>query len=86
MASKEANKLKYQYNKKYMDAYWERKAAKINIEQGGCKVSITLPKATDFVEKDKYISALEETNQLLKNELDRITKEIDLIKQSIQKI
>lgn len=26
MASKEANKLRYQYNKKYVDAYWERKA------------------------------------------------------------
>lgn len=26
MASKEANKLKYQYNKKYVEAYWERKA------------------------------------------------------------
>lgn len=26
MASKEANRLKYQYNKKYVEAYWERKA------------------------------------------------------------
>lgn len=26
MASKEANKAKYQYNKKYVAAYWERKA------------------------------------------------------------
>lgn len=24
MASKEANKAKYQYNKKYVEAYWER--------------------------------------------------------------
>ena len=30
MASKEANKLKYQYNKKYVEAYWERKAQKAN--------------------------------------------------------
>lgn len=28
MASKEANRAKYLYNKKYMDAYWERKARK----------------------------------------------------------
>ena len=26
MASKEANKAKYQYNKKYMEAYWERRS------------------------------------------------------------
>lgn len=26
MASKEANKAKYQYNKKYVERYWERKA------------------------------------------------------------
>ena len=32
MASKEANKLKYQYNKKYVEAYWERKAKKANGE------------------------------------------------------
>lgn len=25
MASKEANKVKYQYNKKYVDNYWERR-------------------------------------------------------------
>ena len=30
MASKEANKLKYQYNKKYVEAYWERKAQRLN--------------------------------------------------------
>ena len=30
MASKEANKAKYQYNKKYMEAYWERKAQNQN--------------------------------------------------------
>lgn len=29
MASKEANKLKYQYNKKYVQAYWERKAKQV---------------------------------------------------------
>ncbi len=26
MASKAANKAKYEYNKKYMEAYWERRA------------------------------------------------------------
>lgn len=26
MASKEANRLKYRYSKKYVEAYWERKA------------------------------------------------------------
>ena len=30
MASKEANKAKYQYNKKYMEAYWERRAQREN--------------------------------------------------------
>lgn len=30
MASKEANKLKYQYNKKYVEAYWERRAQREN--------------------------------------------------------
>lgn len=29
MASKEANRAKYLYNKKYQDAYWERKAKKL---------------------------------------------------------
>ena len=29
MATKEANRLKYEYNKKYQDAYWERKAQKL---------------------------------------------------------
>ena len=29
MASKEANKAKYQYNKKYVEAYWERKAKRM---------------------------------------------------------
>lgn len=32
MASKEANRLKYQYNKKYVEAYWERKAQQQNGE------------------------------------------------------
>lgn len=30
MASKEANKAKYQYNKKYVESYWERKAQNQN--------------------------------------------------------
>ncbi|MFK2080446.1 MAG: hypothetical protein ACLVE0_12310 [Parabacteroides distasonis] len=30
MASKEANRAKYQYNKKYMERYWERRAQKEN--------------------------------------------------------
>lgn len=30
MASKEANKVKYQYNKKYVERYWERKAQTSN--------------------------------------------------------
>lgn len=30
MASKEANKAKYQYNKKYVEAYWERRAQREN--------------------------------------------------------
>lgn len=32
MASKEANRLKYQYNKKYVEAYWERKAQQQNVK------------------------------------------------------
>lgn len=30
MASKEANKAKYQYNKKYVERYWERRAQREN--------------------------------------------------------
>lgn len=30
MASKAANKAKYQYNKKYVEAYWERRAQREN--------------------------------------------------------
>ena len=30
MASKEANKAKYQYNKKYVESYWERRAQSQN--------------------------------------------------------
>ena len=31
--TKEASRLKYQYNKKYMDAYWNRKAEKLKEEK-----------------------------------------------------
>ena len=49
MASKEANRLKYQYNKKYVEAYWERKAQQQNGETATKKTRKTvLEKPRDF--------------------------------------
>lgn len=55
MASKEANKAKYQYNKKYMEAYWERKAQKQNGTTTGRTVKKTI---LSIFEKD-YLPELE---------------------------
>ena len=46
MASKEANRLKYQYNKKYVEAYWERKAQQQNGETATKKTRKTVRQTT----------------------------------------
>ena len=46
MASKEANRLKYQYNKKYVEAYWERKAQQQNGETSTKKSRKTVRQTT----------------------------------------
>ena len=44
MASKEANKAKYQYNKKYVESYWERRAQSQNgtVKTGTAKTTKTV--------------------------------------------
>lgn len=51
MASKEANKAKYQYNKKYVEAYWERRAQR---ENGQVETVKRREKSVTLSTDDKY--------------------------------
>lgn len=55
--SKEANKLKYQYNRKYVERYWEKKAQQANGEtvttkRGTKKVSVSTDLLPDVEMED----------------------------------
>lgn len=75
--SKEASRAKYLYNKKYQDAYWERKAKKESQPQ-----KTEQPEIGDICinrkdykdDTERYIRALETSNRTLLSENRRIIR------------
>ncbi len=79
--SPEAARLKYQYNKKYQDAYWERKAAKAkkeataaDIEQAAAETGNGVSVPRKGLSDERYIKALETSNRTLNSENRRLVR------------
>lgn len=70
--SPEAARAKYEYNKKYQQRYWEKKAAEkqspSQLSDGPVSVS------RSGMNDERYISALEKSNKTLNNENRRLVK------------
>ena len=67
--SREAAHAKYLYNKKYIDAYWEKKA--LRVEKSTMTESICINRK-DYKDTEAYITALETSNRTLASENRRI--------------
>lgn len=67
MASKEANRAKYQYNKKYIDRYWERRAQSQNetVTEESVKTSKTVRRKTTKTTKTVTVKETELIDWLL---------------------
>lgn len=65
-----AARAKYEYNKKYQDRYWERKAAKQSQQKADNGVSVSRSDISD----SRYIKALERSNRTLNSENRRLAK------------
>lgn len=88
--TKEAARLKYQYNKKYQDAYWNRKAEKLKEEkrkeellefeeveaaiQQAQKTEERVSVSRNGMNDQQYIAALETSNKCLSSENRRLIK------------
>lgn len=77
--SPEAAMLKYEYNRKYQDRYWEKKAASKSVET--TPLSKCDPNETptinrlDYIGQDeKYIKGLEIANKCMRSENRRLIK------------
>lgn len=68
--STEAAKAKYQYNKKYVDGYWEKKGAAQKEQADDNPVSVSRSDKTD----ERYIKALETSNKTLNSENRRLIR------------
>lgn len=68
--SPEAARAKYEYNKKYQNRYWEKKAAENQTEQDEETVSVSRNGRSD----KRYISALEDSNKVLNSENRRLVR------------
>lgn len=72
--SPEAARAKYEYNKKYQQQYWEKKAAEKQTgsqsQQPDNTVSVSRAGMTD----ERYISALEQSNKTLNTENRRLVR------------
>lgn len=69
--SREAAHAKYLYNKKYIDAYWEKKAKALRVEKSTTTESICINRK-DYKDTEAYIIALENSNRTLASENRRI--------------
>lgn len=78
--SREAARMKYEYNKKYQARYWEKKAAE---QRAGSQMKsmeyLEFPEATVSVSRtgrtdEQYIAALEQSNQTLNRENRRLVR------------
>lgn len=84
MASKEANKAKYQYNKKYMEAYWERRAQReksVTLSTNDkdffpelAKMDVETSVKREGRSDAKYIKALEDANRMYRSENKRLIR------------
>jgi hypothetical protein len=70
--SPEAAHAKYEYNKKYQDRYWERKAAQQKQQEPDGNVSVSRHTRNEA----QYINALETSNMVLNKENRRLVKMI----------
>lgn len=90
--SPEAARAKYQYNKKYQQAYWERRAAKEKAiaEQEATKLEDAAAATLDTVSvprrgmtDQRYIAALETSNKTLNSENRRLVRLVTRYQQII---
>lgn len=76
--SAEAARLKYEYNKKYQQRYWEKKAAerRVNIQESTDEdtITITISVPRKGLTVEQYIERLETSNKTLNNENRRLVK------------
>lgn len=65
--SKEAARAKYLYNKKYQNAYWERRAKRAQQPQQTERTQkdYICINRLDYKDADKYIAAIETSNRTL---------------------
>lgn len=84
MANKEANKAKYQYNKKYVEAYWERRARReksVTLSTDDkdffpelAKMDVETSVKREGRSDAKYIKALEDANRMYRSENKRLIR------------
>lgn len=71
--SPQAAKLKYEYNKKYQDRYWEKKAATRTNQLPTIEANeTTTVNRLDCKSDEKYIKALETANKSMRSENRRL--------------
>lgn len=90
--SPEAARAKYQYNKKYQQAYWERRAAKekaiaeqeaIKLEDAAAATLDTVSVPRRGMTDQRYIAALETSNKTLNSENRRLVRLVTRYQQII---
>lgn len=78
--SREAARMKYEYNKKYQARYWEKKAAEQRADSQTKPLEyLEFPEATVSVSRtgrmdEQYIAALETSNKVLNSENRRLVR------------
>ena len=76
--SAEAARLKYEYNKKYQQRYWEKKAAERRADSQPSEdtetITITISVPRNGLTIEQYIERLEESNKTLNSENRRLVK------------
>ena len=92
--SPEAARAKYQYNKKYQQAYWERRAAKekaqaelnaqaTQLEDAATATLDTVSVCRRDMTDERYIKALETSNKTLNSENRRLVRLVTRYQQII---
>ena len=64
----------YQYNKKYQQRYWEKKAAEKQTNSQPQEAEKTVSVSRTSMTNEQYISALEQSNKTLNSENRRLVR------------
>ena len=72
--SPEAARAKYEYNKKYQQRYWEKKAAEKQAGSQPQEPDRTVSVSRSGMTDERYITALEKSNKTLNSENRRLVR------------